>query len=335
MSKWANNARGLKVDTQSVAWNYLPAWQKDISFLVYELNPEYGMFYNSWVNGLTQPYNYKVPVIGIYNVSVAAADQLMEYGYWADLDKNVPLLEDRLWLHIKSLLLQKWVNALCLNFVDFYENNDPDKPLPEAHVIAIVREVTKRVRKHAKSVYPNRVNKVFIQIDERVVRNLYPDLGTVLVHEAHCLTELETLSVVKVINDWAEFEDHLPPDKVPGYADTELHDNPPISFCQAWNFWKFADFNSGKRNGFLSADFKRANGKAVMGGVIFNGDRNKLAEYLGMIVPDYTKVPPDSEPDPEPPVHEDPVGSANSAVVINALKAIIAALKAIVSHLSK
>jgi hypothetical protein len=258
------------------------------------MNSGYRKPFKSWTQKntvLKQPFEYGFPVVGIYNLDVNAYHQnIPDLGYYP-LEDNVLPEHDNVWLDIESLIKSKYMQVIVLRFFNFLNNDKKDIAGP--HVFGIIQSAIERVRSLAPKVN-NRIQYVIPMIDEHIIRDKYPDLGSVMGWEPYCCSDYLTMKSVVRLNDWSKVSNYYPEGKLLGY-DGKEHDNPPISFCKNWMFWIWAEFNSTQRSGFISSDYKRASGDGVVGAAFYNGTPEKLF-YMLEVTPKL-----DAEPEPETP----------------------------------
>jgi hypothetical protein len=317
---------GVLVDPHCTKFDFTPAWKAGAAFGMAYMNWDYQKPVAGWIqeNGvLQQSFEYNMPMVGIYNLNVNAYHQnIPDLGYYP-LEDNVLLEDDKVWLDIKSLIQSKHVQVIVLRFFNFL-NNDK-KPIAGPHVFGIVSSAIERVRKYARTVNHN-IQFVIPMIDERIIRDSYHDLGSVMAKEPYCCSDFITMKTVVRLNDWNKIDNYYPEGKLLGY-DGQEHDNPPISFCMNWKFWVWAEFaaEKGLRTGFISPDFKRLSGDGVMGAAFFNGTPEKLFYLLEVSPTNPVPVPvPTPEPEPEtPPIVCDELLENISAEILTIKKSIL------------
>ena len=297
-----NLAWGVSVDPNCNKFDFLPAWKAGASFVVAQMNWGFQDYNPNWITVVDQPWKYQMPVVGVYNMEVAAYHRTIpDYGYYP-LHDNIELENDKVWLDLVSVTENKGMQVLVIKFTNFL--NDNGDPIPEAHVLAIVESAMKRVHDHIREVN-HRIKVVVPMIDERVIREQYPSLGSPMGEEQYCFSDKQTQEFITNLPDWSDIENRYPPARVVGY-DGEEHSDPPYAFTQGWWGWLWADYK------FLNGDCTRilsngSTGMGVMGAAFYNGTPEELFAQAD-VTPKLGDISgePNEPPPAEPPVETPP-----------------------------
>lgn len=319
-SKWKNYPWFVVTDPNCYEYDFMPAWKKaGASGVISEMNIDHDTPNKNWPLVPVQPYEYDMPVFGIYNLEISAYHRYIpDYGYYP-LRDHVTLEDDPVWQKIAAACRHKFMQGVILRFGGFY--NDNDAPIPQPHVIAIVESAIDRVTKHIQSVN-HRIKVVLPMIDERIIGGThpqytdihYPDLGGVMSAQPYCMADMDTRKSVVNLDDWNDLSLYYPSDQIMGY-DGELHSGPPYSYAQNWYGWLWAYYK------FVNGDCKRKEGKGVMGAAFFNMTKSALYQELG-VEPIIEVQPPDDEPTEPPDDNDDDDTPGTFYDIVNELKTI-------------